>query len=79
MRVIERDEVARRLSYEACIPIVRQAMIDFSSGSSRIWPAHGRCIKEPELPRPHSACRCRGRGAGAARLYFPDFSVGCQR
>ena len=35
MRVIERAEVARRLTYEACIPIVRQAMIDFSSGSTR--------------------------------------------
>jgi len=35
MRVIERDEVTRRLTYEACIPIVRQAMIDFSSGSTR--------------------------------------------
>src|SRR5258708_25857175 len=35
MRVIERAEVARRLTYEACIPLVRQAMIDFSSGSTR--------------------------------------------
>jgi ornithine cyclodeaminase/alanine dehydrogenase-like protein (mu-crystallin family) len=35
VRVIEREEVARRLTYEACIPIVRQAMIDFSSGSTR--------------------------------------------
>jgi ornithine cyclodeaminase/alanine dehydrogenase-like protein (mu-crystallin family) len=35
MRVIERAEVARRLTYEACIPIVRQAMIDFSSGVTR--------------------------------------------
>jgi ornithine cyclodeaminase len=35
MRVIERAEVARRLTYEACIPIVRQAMIDFSAGRTR--------------------------------------------
>src|SRR3979411_1124165 len=35
MRVIERDEVTRRLTYEACIPIVRQAMIDFSNGGTR--------------------------------------------
>ena len=35
MRVIERAEVARRLTYEACIPIVRQAMIDFSNGGTR--------------------------------------------
>jgi ornithine cyclodeaminase len=35
MRVIEREEVARRLTYERCIPIVRQAMIDFSRGETR--------------------------------------------
>src|ERR1700722_4343727 len=35
MRFIDRDEVARRLTYEACIPIVREAMIDFSRGQTR--------------------------------------------
>jgi len=35
MRVIERAEVARRLTYETCIPIVRQAMIELSSGNTR--------------------------------------------
>jgi ornithine cyclodeaminase/alanine dehydrogenase-like protein (mu-crystallin family) len=35
MRVIERDEVARRLTYEVCIPIVREAMIAFSRGETR--------------------------------------------
>jgi ornithine cyclodeaminase/alanine dehydrogenase-like protein (mu-crystallin family) len=35
MRVIDRDEVARRLTYDVCIPIVRQAMIDFSKGETR--------------------------------------------
>ncbi|MFI4935454.1 MAG: hypothetical protein ACHP7N_12590 [Caulobacterales bacterium] len=35
MRVIDRDEVARRLTYEVCIPIVRQAMIAFSKGETR--------------------------------------------
>ncbi len=35
MRFIDRDEVARRLTYEACIPIVREAMIAFSSGQTR--------------------------------------------
>ncbi len=35
MRVIERDEVAKRLTFEVCIPIVRQAMIDFSDGTTR--------------------------------------------
>ncbi len=35
MRFIDRDEVARRLTYEACIPIVRSAMIAFSRGETR--------------------------------------------
>jgi ornithine cyclodeaminase/alanine dehydrogenase-like protein (mu-crystallin family) len=35
MRVIDRDEVKRRLSYEACIPIVAEAMIAFSKGETR--------------------------------------------
>lgn len=35
MRVIEREEVARRLTYEVCIPVVRQAMIAFSKGDTR--------------------------------------------
>ena len=34
MRVIEREEVARRLTYEVCIPIVREAMIAFSRGET---------------------------------------------
>src|SRR5271156_3195402 len=35
MRFIDREEVARRLTYEMCIPIVRDAMIAFSRGESR--------------------------------------------
>ncbi len=35
MRFIDRDEVARRLTYEICIPIVRQAMIQFSRGETK--------------------------------------------
>lgn len=35
MRVIEREEVARRLTYDECIPIVRRAMIAFSRGETR--------------------------------------------
>jgi ornithine cyclodeaminase/alanine dehydrogenase-like protein (mu-crystallin family) len=35
MRVIDRDEVARRLTYDICIPIVRDAMIAFSRGQTR--------------------------------------------
>lgn len=35
MRFIDREEVSRRLSYDVCIPIVRQAMIAFSRGETR--------------------------------------------
>jgi len=35
MRYIDRDEVARRLTYEVCIPIVREAMIAFSTGQTK--------------------------------------------
>lgn len=35
MRFIDREEVARRLTYEVCIPIVRDAMIAFSCGETK--------------------------------------------
>src|SRR5580700_10211669 len=35
MRFIDREQVARRLTYEMCIPIVRDAMIAFSRGETR--------------------------------------------
>jgi ornithine cyclodeaminase len=35
MRFIDREEVASRLTYEICIPIVRQAMIQFSRGETK--------------------------------------------
>jgi ornithine cyclodeaminase len=35
MRFIDREEVARRLTYDVCIPIVRSAMIAFSRGETK--------------------------------------------
>ena len=35
MRVIGREEVAKSLTYDVCIPIVRKAMIAFSTGETR--------------------------------------------
>jgi ornithine cyclodeaminase len=35
MRIIDRDEVRARLTYELCIPLVRAAMIAFSKGQTR--------------------------------------------
>lgn len=35
MRYIDRDEIAARLSYDICIPILREAMIAFSKGETK--------------------------------------------
>ena len=35
MRFIDKDEIARRLTYDVCIPIVREAMIAFSKGETK--------------------------------------------
>jgi ornithine cyclodeaminase len=35
MRIIDREEVARRLTYDVCIPLVREAMIAFSRGETK--------------------------------------------
>jgi len=35
MRFIDREEVSRRLTYERCIPLVRDAMIRFSRGETK--------------------------------------------
>src|SRR6202012_5003838 len=35
MRFIDREEVARRLTYDICIPLVRDAMIAFSAGETK--------------------------------------------
>jgi ornithine cyclodeaminase/alanine dehydrogenase-like protein (mu-crystallin family) len=35
MRIIDREEVRERLTYELCIPLVREAMIGFSRGITR--------------------------------------------
>ena len=35
IRFIDREEISRRLTYQKCIPIVRQAMIAFSKGESK--------------------------------------------
>jgi ornithine cyclodeaminase/alanine dehydrogenase-like protein (mu-crystallin family) len=35
MRYIDREEVGRRLSYDICIPLVREAMMAFSRGETR--------------------------------------------
>ncbi|MGA9526719.1 MAG: ornithine cyclodeaminase family protein [Terriglobales bacterium] len=35
MRFIDREEISRRLTYDVCIPIVRNAMIAFSKGETK--------------------------------------------
>ena len=68
MRFIDREEVARRLTYEAAIPIVREAMIAFSTGRTRqllrsILPlAEGRMFGVmPGALGEHAPGHCTGR------------------
>lgn len=35
MRLIDREEVARRLTYEVCLPVIRDAMVAFSKGETK--------------------------------------------
>jgi ornithine cyclodeaminase/alanine dehydrogenase-like protein (mu-crystallin family) len=80
MRMIDREEVARRLTYEACIPIVRQAMIAFSRGETRqllrsmIPLAHGHLFGiMPGALGPEAAF-----GAKLISVYPENFSRGRQ-
>jgi len=38
MRFIDREEVARRLTYDVCIPLVRDAMVALSRGETKQVP-----------------------------------------
>ncbi len=78
--MIDREEVARRLSYEACIPIIRQAMIAFSKGETRqllrsIIPlVHGRVLGiMPGALGPEGAF-----GAKLISVYPDNFAKGLQ-
>lgn len=49
VRIIDREEVAARLTYDLCIPVVREAMIAFSKGVTRqhlrsILPVNGHGV-----------------------------------
>lgn len=80
MRLIEREEVAHRLTYRACIPIVRQAMIDFSRGRTRqllrsIIPlAHGHMFGV----MPGALGESAPFGAKLISVYPENFSKGRQ-
>jgi ornithine cyclodeaminase len=80
MKMIDREEVARRLTYEVCIPIVRQAMIAFSRGETQqllrsIIPlAHGHVFAVmPGALGPEAAF-----GAKLISVYPENFSKGGQ-
>src|ERR1700733_2222681 len=80
MRFIDREEVAQRLTYEICIPIVRHAMIAFSKGETR---QHLRSIIP--LARGHSFGIMPGAlgesapfGAKLVSVYPENFAAGRQ-
>jgi ornithine cyclodeaminase/alanine dehydrogenase-like protein (mu-crystallin family) len=80
MRVIEREEIARRLTYEACIPLVRAAMVSFSAGETRqllraIIPlAHGHLFGV----MPGALGEDAAFGAKLISVYPENFSKGRQ-
>lgn len=80
MRVIDREEVARRLTYELCIPIVREAMIAFSTGETRqllrsIIPlAEGRMFGI----MPGALGECAPFGAKVISVFPENFAKGRQ-
>ena len=49
MRFIDREEVARRLTYDVCIPIVRDAMIALSQGETKQVPRSIITLSEGRL------------------------------
>jgi ornithine cyclodeaminase len=80
MRFIDREEVARRLTYDLCIPIVRDAMIAFSRGETRqllrsIIPlAEGRLFGiMPGAMGPHATF-----GAKLISVFQDNFAKGIQ-
>lgn len=80
MRWIDREEVAERLTYERCIPIVREAMISFSKGETvqllrSIVPlGEGRMFGV--MPGGMGAGRCFG--AKLISVYPENFTKGVQ-
>jgi ornithine cyclodeaminase/alanine dehydrogenase-like protein (mu-crystallin family) len=81
MRFIDREEVARRLTYEMCIAIVRDAMIAFSRGETRqllrsIIPlADGRMFGV--MPGAMGAARATF-GAKLISVFPQNFALGVQ-
>jgi ornithine cyclodeaminase/alanine dehydrogenase-like protein (mu-crystallin family) len=81
MRFIDREEVARRLTYEVCIPIVRDAMVAFSRGETRqllrsIIPlADGRLFGV--MPGAMGAARAPF-GAKSISVFPGNFALGIQ-
>ena len=65
IRFIDREEVARRLTYERCIPIVRDAMIALSRGETQKGSS---CAHTSRSPRDESSASCRAR---SARIHAP--------
>ena len=54
MRFIDREEVARRLTYDVCIPIVRDAMIAFSKRRDQAASADHRPALQGPCVRRHA-------------------------
>lgn len=64
IRFVDREEVARRLTYDVCIPIVRDAMIAFSRGETRQLLRSNLPLSEGRLFGAAGVRQHRGRRTG---------------
>ena len=80
MRFIDREEVARRLSYEMCIPIVRDAMIAFSRGETKQLLRSIIPLSEGRLfgIMPGAMCAHAPFGAKLISVFHENFARGIQ-
>ncbi len=80
MRFIDREEVARRLTYDVCIPIIRDAMIAFSNGETKQLLRSIIPLSEGRLfgVMPGAMGANAPFGAKLISVFHPNFAKGIQ-
>jgi ornithine cyclodeaminase/alanine dehydrogenase-like protein (mu-crystallin family) len=80
MRFIDREEVTRRLTYDVCIPIVRQAMIAFSKGETKQLLRSILPLSDGRLfgIMPGAMGACAPFGAKLISVFHENFARGIQ-
>lgn len=80
MRFIDREEIARRLTYDICIPLLREAMIAFSNGETKQLLRAIIPLSEGRLfgVMPGAMGARGGFGAKLISVYPENFAKGAQ-